>query len=145
APGTLEASHHPEGGGPRGNQGFTRASPEAKRGTGPGKFPRLRPRGNSLSGEKSTTPARLGGDGPEAFGSAAQPTPPGLPSPHSGAPPAEAAWRLAVTARWTQDRPAFAGSQVAQSSDSRFWRFTRVFAQKATLLGDLRDTELAQK
>ena len=62
--------------------------PEKRRAPGCG------PGGSSLSGEKTHHPARFGGDGPEAVGSAAQPTPPGLLVATSGAPLARTVWRI---------------------------------------------------
>jgi hypothetical protein len=110
---------------------------------GKGKPPAAAPE-VSLSGEKPTRRA-LGGDSPEAFGSAAQPTPPGFPSPHRGAPLAESGWRIGRGARWTHNRTAFPGSQVAQSSDFEKPHFTRVFAVNTTLSGDTTRKEVAEK
>src|SRR5262245_26259973 len=107
--------------------------------------PRLRPRGSSLSGEKNPPPLRLGGDGPEAVGSAAQPMPPGLTSPHLARPLQGRSGVGPSVQGETHNRAGFRGSQVAQSSDFGFPPLDPYFPVNTTLLGDLPRMVVAER
>ena len=144
APETVEQRLRPQGGGPRGNQGFPRETERQRRLKPPAAAPGV----SILSGEITHSPlgVALGGNGPGGFWLCGPANASGLSVAISWRAPCS--YGLA-SGRGVQGEPhyrtAFAIGQVARSSDSSCPHFTPFFLVEMTLLRDITRKELAQR